>query len=78
MNSFQGLLKDLILMRSPLSSRPGLEEDELLEELMMRDFNLGHPDADVEDEGYIDGFRNFGGSQGIAYLHHQRLMGHTY
>ena len=65
-------------MRSPLSSRPGLEEDELLEELMMRDLYLRHPDADVEDEGYIDGFRNFGGSQGIAYLHHQRLMGHTY
>ena len=78
MNSFQGLFKDLILMRSPLSSRPGLEEDELLEELMIPELYSRHPDADVEDEGYVDGFRSFGGSQGIAYLHHQRLMGHTY
>ena len=78
MNSFQELLKDLILKRSPLSSRPGSEEDEILEELMMPELYLGHPDADGEDEGFVDGFRSFGGSQGIAYLHHQRLMGHTY
>ena len=73
-------MKDLILKRSPPSSRPDSEEHELLEELLMTpDFYWGgNPDADEEDESHIDGFRRFGGSHGIAYLHHQRLIGRNY
>ena len=72
-------MKDLILKRSPPSSRPDSEEHELLEEPMMPDFYWGgNPDADEEDESHIDGFRRFGGSHGIAYLHHQRLIGRNY
>ena len=55
-------MKDLILKRPHLSSRP--EEPEHLEDF--------YPDGDGE------GFGSFGGSQGIAYLRQQRLMGHNY
>ena len=61
-------MKDLILKRPQLNSRP--EEPEHLEDF--------YPDGDGEDEGYVEGFGNFGGSQGIAYLRQQRLMGHNY
>ena len=60
-------MKDLIWRRSLQSSRP--EEPEHPEDF--------YPDGDGEDEGYVEGFGNFGGSQGIAYLRNQRLMGHN-
>ena len=80
-NLFQELIKDLMSNISPLSSRsmPHPEEQELLEEIvMMPDFFRRHPDLDGRDDGYVDGFRRFGGSQGMAYLHRQRQMGHFF
>ena len=67
-------MKDLILKRPHLSSRP--EEPEHLEDFYPD--GDGEDEEDGEDEGYIEGFGNFGGSQGIACLRQQRLMGHNY